>query len=88
MKIWVKLFKDTHLLKDTTIEDLSSDSRTEKVLRALEEACRSFDLGVPIWLKHSITEFQRSAKVRFGQDSFIEHIDFDYLEFHVIEEDM
>jgi hypothetical protein len=46
-----------------------------------------FDLGKPIWLESNIREFQRHAKTRFHQDSFIEEIDFDYLEFHVIEED-
>ncbi|MBQ7246597.1 MAG: hypothetical protein IJS22_00695 [Lachnospiraceae bacterium] len=88
MRIWVKLFDDAHLLRDTTIEDNSDDTRTAKVLRALESACREFDLGVPIWLRQNVTDFQRHAKVRFNADSFIEPIDFDYLEFQVIEEDL
>lgn len=87
MRIWVKLMKDTHLIKDVTIEDVSEDSRTTKVLRALENAAKEFDLSVPIWLDVNIEDFKRVAKTRFTQDSFIEHIDFDYLEFHVIEED-
>ena len=33
-------------------------------------------------------DFIRHSKTRFTADSFIETIDFDYLEFHVIEEDL
>ena len=36
-----------------------------------------------LWAK----EFKRHAKTRFYQDNFIEEIEFDYLEIHVIEED-
>ena len=44
-------------------------------------------LSKPIWLDTNIREFQKHAKVRFYQDSFIDGIDFDYLEIQVIEED-
>ena len=86
-RIWGKLFKDNHLIKDTTICDDSAHSRTQKVFHALDEICNEFDLGKPIWLDTNIREFQRLSKTRFHQDSFIEEIEFDYLEFHVIEED-
>ena len=43
--------------------------------------------GKPIWLDVNVAEFKRHAKTRFTQDSFIESIDFDFLEMHVIEED-
>lgn len=87
MRIWAKIFRDNHMLSDTVVADYSGDTRTHKVFLALEEACRRFDLGQPIWLDKNITEFKRHAKTRFYQDSFIESISFDYLEFHVIEED-
>ena len=86
-RIWGKLIKDNHLLKDTTICDDSGSTRTQKVFHALDEICNEFDLGKPIWLESNIREFQCHAKTRFCQDSFMEEIDFDYLEFHVIEED-
>ncbi len=86
-RMWVKLKKDNHLLADTVIEDASDRTRTAKVLAALEEGCRQFDLGVPIWLDANIKEFQRIAKTRFRADSFIEQIDFDYLEIQMIGED-
>ena len=86
-RIWGKLIKDNHLLRDTTICDTSDASRTQKVFHALDKICNEFDLGKPIWLESNIREFQRHAKTRFHQDSFIEEISFDYLEFQVIEED-
>ena len=87
-RLWGKLFKENRLLKDAVIEngDLSLN-RTRKVFAGLEELCREFDLGVPIWLDANIEEFKRHSKARFYQDSFIESIDFDYLEIQVFEED-
>ncbi len=87
MRFWLKVIKDNHLLKDTVTEVSGEQSRTAKVFQALEEGCRALDLSVPIWLKNNVRDFQRIAKARFRQDSFIETIGFDYLEFHVIEED-
>lgn len=87
-RIWFKIFNDTHMVNDTVIiNDTPGMSRTSKVFDALEKACNSFDISVPIWLDKSITEFQRHDRVRFYQDNFIEQVNFDYLEMHVIEED-
>lgn len=86
MRIWFKLFQDNHLLQDTVITDDSDDTRTHKIFRALEQVCYEFDLSKPIWLDATIAEFKRHAKARFYQDNFVEQIDFDYLEIHVIEE--
>ena len=52
----------------------------------MTQICMTFDLAEPIWLESNIKEFQRRDKTRFTQDNFIETIDFDYLEIHVIEE--
>ena len=87
MRIWFKIFDNTHMLASETIEDSSNDTRTHKIFHALEEACNRLDLGKPIWLDANVAEFKRHAKTRFYQDSFIEEIEFDYLELHVIEED-
>ena len=54
--------------------------------QALDEICHEFDLSQPIWLDSNIRYFQLHDKTRFTKDSFIESIDFDYLEFQVIEE--
>lgn len=86
-RLWAKLFKNNHMLKDTVICDTSTDTRTHKVFHALDQICYQFDLGKPIWLDSTIADFKRHAKTRFYQDNFIEQIDFDYLEIHVLEED-
>lgn len=86
-RLWAKEFKENRMIKDTVIEDPSDDTRTHKVFHAIDEICRRFDLGEPIWLDSTVQEFKRHDKARFRQDNFIEPIDFDYLEIHVIEED-
>ncbi len=86
MRIWVKIFKDNHLLRDTTIEDFSDDTRTHKIFAALDKACMEFDLERPIWLDLNVKDFKKTSKTRFTKDSFIEDVPFDYLEFHIIEE--
>ncbi|MDO5423832.1 MAG: hypothetical protein Q4F41_08915 [Eubacteriales bacterium] len=87
MKIWGKIWKSNHLLKDSVVEDLSDDTRTHKVFHAIDEFCYQFDLSKPIWLDTNIADFKRHSKTRFTQDSFIDAVDFDYLEIQVIEED-
>ncbi len=86
-RMWGKIFKDNHLLKDTVIciSDYSL-TRTQMVFKSLTDICYEFDLGEPIWLDSNVCDFQRHAKTRFNQDNFIEHIDFDFLEIHIIEE--
>jgi len=86
-RMWGKLWKDNHLLKDCVAENSDySMTRTAMVFQAVEEICQELDLSQPIWLDSNIKEFQRVARTRFRSDSFIEAIDFDYLEIHVIEE--
>ena len=87
-KMWCKIFSDTHLVKDMTIEDPRTDiNRTKKVLDGLNEACHDFDLAVPLWLDSNINSFKRHSRTRFTKDNFIEQIDFDYLEIQMLEED-
>lgn len=86
-RLWGKIFKENHLLKDTVICLSEEDTRTHKILQALESICYEFDLGKPLWLDSTIADFKRHNKTRFTQDSFIESIDFDYLEIQVLEED-
>ena len=85
-RLWGKIWKDSRLERDTVYAETSDDTRTHKIFRGLEEICREFDLGKPIWLDLTVAEFQRHSKARFYQDSFIEDIEFDYLEIQVLEE--
>ena len=86
-RLWAKTFKDNHMVKDMTVCDDSSDTRTHKIFHALDEICYAFDLSKPIWLDSTINAFKRHSQTRFYQDSFIDSIDFDFLEIQVIEED-
>lgn len=85
-RLWGKVFKDNRMLRDTVICDESDDTRTHKIFHALDEICQEFDLSKPIWLDSTIAEFKKHDKTRFCQDNFVDSIEFDYLEIHVIEE--
>lgn len=87
-RIWGRLIKDNRLIRDTVvcIDDYEM-TRTHKVYKALEDMCYEFDLAVPFWLKKNKEDFICHARTRFTQDSFMEEIPFDYLDFQVIEED-
>lgn len=87
-RVWGKIFTENRLVKDTVIcIDDHELSRTNKVYKALHDICQEFDLAEPIWLENNKNTFICHARTRFTQDNFIEHIDFDYLDFHIIEED-
>jgi hypothetical protein len=86
-RLWGKEFKDNHLLRDTVICDDTDDTRTHKIFHALDEICYEFDLSKPLWLDHNKNDFIHHSKTRFNSDSFVEDIDFDFLEIQVIEED-
>jgi hypothetical protein len=86
-RLWGRIFKENHMLKDLVVCDDSHETRTHKIFNAIEKICYEFDLGKPIWLDSNIKEFKRHNKTRFTKDSFIEDIDFDYLEIQIIEDD-
>lgn len=87
MRIWIREFKENRLLRDYTYENNNADTRTHKIFDAIEKVSYEFDLSKPIWLDKNISDFKKHAKVRFYPDSFIDEIDFDYLELQVLEED-
>lgn len=86
LRLWGRMFRDNRLLKDITINNTEDDTRTHRIFHALDEICYAWDLGKPIWLDSNIREFKRHNKTRFYADSFIEEIDFDYLEISILEE--
>ena len=86
-RMWGKIVADNRIVRDYVAEDSSAKNRTGKVLSSLEVLAHEFDLAVPIWLDKNIRDFKRVSKTRFTSDSFVEQINFDYLEIQVIEED-
>ena len=85
-RLWGKIWKDSRMLRDTVVCDDSDDTRTHKIFNALDSICYEFDLSKPIWLDSTIAEFKKHDKARFYQDNFVDTIEFDYLEIHIIEE--
>lgn len=87
-RLWGKIWKKNHLIKDTVIcDDRAEVNRTRKIYDALDKICVDFDLSRPIWLDATVDEFLKHDRARFTKDNFIDDINFDYLEIHVIEED-
>lgn len=86
MRIWAKIWKNNHIVRDETIEINTEDTRTHKIKEGLSQICCRFDLEIPIWLQSNIDEFKQHSRVKFYQDSFIEEIPFDCLEIQVLEE--
>lgn len=87
-RLWAKIFKENRMMKDMVVcNDSSELRRTQKIFLALDEICHAYDLSKPIWLNVTVEDFRKNDKTRFTQDNFMEPIDFDYLEIHVIEED-
>lgn len=87
-RLWAKIWSNTHLIKDIVVCNDNPDlNRTQKIFQSLDEICYTFDLSKPLWLDSTIEDFKRHDKTRFTKDNFIDSIDFDYLEIHIIEED-
>ncbi|MCR4739992.1 MAG: hypothetical protein K5886_07000 [Lachnospiraceae bacterium] len=86
-RLWAREFKDNRMLRDITVCNGTDDTRTHKVFAAIDEVCRSFDLPQPIWFDNLIEDFRLHACTRFYRDSFMEPVEFDYLEIRIIEED-
>ena len=87
-RLWEEIYKDNRMIRDMVVcNDNSELRRTQKIFAAIDDICREFDLSKPLWLESTISSFKRYDKTRFLQDNFMEPIDFDYLEIHVIEED-
>lgn len=86
-RLWAKIFKENRMLRDVVICNDNDDmNRTKKVFAAVDEICYQFDLSKPMWLDSTVADFKKHDKARFYQDNFIEPINFDFLEIHVIEE--
>lgn len=87
-RLWAKIFKDNRMLNDMVVcNDKTDMTRTQKIFAAIDEICNTYDLSKPIWLDSTVADFKRHNKTRFTKDNFIDTIEFDYLEIHVIEED-
>lgn len=87
MILWARMFERNRCVKDMTITREETDTRTHKIFAALAEVCDEWNLAQPMWLNSNVSEFQRRSRTRFTKDNFIESIEFDYVEFQILEED-
>ena len=58
-RLWGRIWKDNHMLKDTVICDDRQETRTHKVFHCLEQICYELDLGNPIWLDTTVRDFKK-----------------------------
>ena len=61
-RLWGRIWKDNHMLKDTVICDDRQETRTHKVFHCLEQICYELDLGNPIWLDTTVRDFKKHSK--------------------------
>ena len=61
-RLWGRIWKDNHMLKDTVICDDRQETRTHKVFHCLEQICYELDLGNPIWLDTTVRDFRSTVK--------------------------
>ena len=84
-RLWGKIFESSHLIKDAVIER-DDDTRTHRIMNAVDELCVMWDLSRPIRLDKNVNEFKKHSKTRFYKESFIDSIDFDFMEIQILEE--
>ena len=61
-RLWGKLFKDNRMLKDTVIENDTTDTRTHKIFQSLDDIClkiKSINFGKRIMVDKKVSEFIR-----------------------------
>lgn len=86
-EMWGRVIKNGRAVKDITVEVTEGDTRTARVFAGLALICRAFDLEQPQWLDGNVAEFFRLSRTRFAPESFIEKVDFDYLQIEITRED-
>ena len=65
-RIWGKIFKDNHLVRDMVYENGDTDiNRTKKVFAGIHAFAEAFDLQQPIWLDKNINEFSKDVTTIF-----------------------
>ena len=85
-RLWGKIWKNNRMAADTVICDDSPDTRTHKVFRLWTRSVTPL-ISASRSGRYEYPGVSKARKVRFYQDSFIDGIDFDYLEIQVIQED-
>lgn len=61
-RMWGKIWKDNHLLKDTVVENDAKDTRTHKIFQALEEIAMTLIWESPSGSPPMCRSFSATAK--------------------------
>lgn len=79
-RLWGKMWKDNHMLKDLVIDDDSEDTRTHKIFHALQKSAMILTWRTQFGWKVIFLISNAIQRPDFARTVFIEHIEFDYLE--------
>lgn len=85
-KLWAKKIKNNRIISSVTAENKDNISAEEKRVKCLDEICKKFDLGIPIWLKNHDMDFLQFKYVVLYPEDFIDEVDFDKLEIELIDD--
>ncbi len=77
-RIWAKVFKDGHIIKQTTYEREEKFSYS-RFFRYLADICDELDVPTPVLLKTSIFNYAKFNHVVFRPSDFMESVPFDRL---------
>ena len=77
-RIWAKVFKDGHIVKQTTYEREEKFSYSH-FFRYLAGICDALDVPTPVLLKTSIFNYAKFNHVVFRPSDFMESVPFDRL---------
>lgn len=86
-KLWAKQIKNNRIINSVVAENKDNISVEEKRGKCIDEICKKFDLGIPVWLKSHDMDFSQFNYVVLYPGDFIDEIDFDKLEIELIDDE-
>lgn len=81
-RLWAKVIVKHRIQRQTT-----EPCVFENIPVVLNEICKQFDIPCPMWLGKQEREIENFRMTSFGQDNFIEEINFQKLEIEFLEDD-
>ncbi len=78
LRIWAKVLKEGHILKQTTYEKDETFTYSA-FFRYLAEICDGLDVPTPVLLKPHLFQYAKFRHVVFRPSDFMETVDFDRL---------
>ncbi len=78
VKIWAKVIKDDHIVKQYVLEDFVTMDYS-KFYDYVRDICEYLDIPTPVIIKTHIFNYAKYNTLRFTESDFVESIDFDKL---------